>query len=195
MERMKKGFTLVELLIVIAIIAILAALLLPVLSRVIEKSRQGNCKSNLKQLFLGLAIYKQEFGDNIRYPDANGAGFLTRLYQHDTKDVGWKLYICPSTADTSNKGEDLKEIKNEDDDMTNACSYAGRKNGTAGVYPALIASENKALTTIASDDFDQPTGQELNHPKLANFLFLDGHVENIRIEHEDYDDYKDPLTN
>lgn len=53
----KKGFTLIELCIVIASIAILAALLLPILVRARENDARESCESNLKQIGLGLDQY------------------------------------------------------------------------------------------------------------------------------------------
>ena len=57
----RKAFTLVELLIVIAIIALLAAILFPAFSRARESARRSSCQSNLKQISLGLMQYAQEY--------------------------------------------------------------------------------------------------------------------------------------
>jgi prepilin-type N-terminal cleavage/methylation domain-containing protein/prepilin-type processing-associated H-X9-DG protein len=62
----RNGFTLVELLVVFAIIAILAAILFPVFARARENARRASCQSNLKQLGLAFAQYIQDY--DYKYP-------------------------------------------------------------------------------------------------------------------------------
>jgi len=57
----RTAFTLIELLVVIAIIAILVALLLPALSRAKGSVKSAVCRSNLKQIGIGLNLYVNEF--------------------------------------------------------------------------------------------------------------------------------------
>lgn len=55
----RHGFTLVELLVTIAVIGVLVALLVPGVLRSREASRNGSCKNNLRQIGLGLQIFAQ----------------------------------------------------------------------------------------------------------------------------------------
>ena len=61
------GFTLIELFVVIAIIAILAALLLPAVSRAKQSAQSAACKSNLGQMSLAMSMYLHDGG---KYPYA-----------------------------------------------------------------------------------------------------------------------------
>jgi prepilin-type N-terminal cleavage/methylation domain-containing protein len=66
----RRAFTLVELLVVVAIIGILVALLLPTLARAKQHAVRTRCLSNVKQFSLGLIIYAQENQD--QFPVAVG---------------------------------------------------------------------------------------------------------------------------
>jgi len=62
----RKGFSLVELLTVIAIIAILASIIFPVMGMVGNKARQNKCLTQLHEIGVAVQMFKQ---DNRQYPD------------------------------------------------------------------------------------------------------------------------------
>ncbi len=78
------GFTLVELLLVIAVIATLAAILLPVLSAAKKRGSQAVCINNQRQLALGMQIYIND--NNNDFP-----GIASRVYGYQPEDwIYWR---------------------------------------------------------------------------------------------------------
>lgn len=112
------AFTLMELLVVISIIAILASLLLPVLSAAKKRAGQAICINNLKQLGLGMQMYIDDHSDTFPGNASQHSGFQasdwiywrtnTAYPQVDKSpiaiamaDASPKLFRCPLDTDNT----------------------------------------------------------------------------------------------
>lgn len=124
----RKAFTLVELLVVIGIIAVLVAILLPVLSRAKEAAARAKCASNMRQLGIVFRQYHEDFkgflpcaghdpqcggvGNNRAWvawytTDAFAGSLLTKYL---SKGTTYKVLVCP-TDETSQRGRQTFNIK------------------------------------------------------------------------------------
>src|SRR5579864_5860352 len=86
----RTGFTLIDLLVVIAIIAILAAILFPVFAQAREQARAITCTSNLKQIGLATVMYVQDYDET--YP--SGWGWVTGN-QAVSSTTMWRVCLQP----------------------------------------------------------------------------------------------------
>jgi prepilin-type N-terminal cleavage/methylation domain-containing protein/prepilin-type processing-associated H-X9-DG protein len=105
-NRSRRGFTLVELLVVIGIIAILISLLLPALSRARDQAKSVQCMSNMRQIGLGMLSYTQAHQNSFPwyqdYTDGSAVPFLrywpgVLFHGGFIKDL--RIYLCPNLID------------------------------------------------------------------------------------------------
>lgn len=105
--KTKHAFTLIELLMVMAVVATLAALLLPSLARAKDRARRTECMGNLKQVSLALRFYGDDYADSlpvlpIPNPYPNGIGAYYKQLVKGYLGLGGlaspteRVFTCPS---------------------------------------------------------------------------------------------------
>ena len=121
---MKKGFTLIELMIVIAIIGILAAVAIPMYSDYTKKSRTAEVQQNLNEIVKMQLIWQE---------DPNG-GSKTNKYASNFKTLGFK----------TNVGKYASE----------ATACPGSAAPTSGEWPSVACGTFFGYNLVAVDNFD-----------------------------------------
>lgn len=190
-----RAFTLVEVLIVLCVIGILAAILLPVFVRVRDGARTTACASNLRQI--GLAIQTYVNDNNRYYPPGSlqGCGWVESIMPY-TRTPG--VFQCPASSyDTYQPGcPDAETI----DGITYyySGSYMMNALGTqlqGQLRDSRIRQPGRTILVIDGNSLRNAVGNapiegeaslrsmsvKFRHNNGSNVLFVDGHVKRLSI--------------
>lgn len=160
-RRKHNGFTLTELLAVIAIIGILIGLLLPAVQRVRESARRTDCSNSLRQL--GMAILNFESARQ-RFPPGTEIGYGT----------SWTTHVLPhceqgglyATLDLTDKGPEFDDYWDNSDANEAACSVA------VGLF--------KCPSEPAPSNFDLPSSHIENRAMTSYLAVATGNHGDLR---------------
>lgn len=175
------GFTLVELLVVMAIIAMLAGLLFPALVRAREQARRAACSGNMRQIGIGIGIYADDFAgcyppaNHWMAPGADKPGMLTAaVYPRYFDEL--TIFRCP--GDTQTHGPDAGDAS-----LGQSYPYMGlelaRYADILALFPPRL--QQVPLSTSSSADCMVLSDDSSNHASGSlrtggNVLYIDGHV-------------------
>jgi len=171
----KRGFTLVELMIVIAIIAILAAIILPVYLNARRTAEQADCKSNLRQLATALTMYATD-SDNM-YPLAIDAYWLAGPAWGDaiwTYAKNENVYNCKAAQVKAYRGVGTRLYRARDGYINYGYSYGINACDPAAQYYNFAMVPNGGPTTIWPAFMGQKTTTAVDDP-AGTILLGDGY--------------------
>lgn len=158
MMKKHRGFTLVELLVVLAIVAALAGIGIPLTRSVIGKSREASCLNNLRSLGVGLQSYLQDH--NNLMPELK-AGRASKTEEAPVLDVVLLPYLA--TADAFRCPADSKEFEKS------GCSYLWNSTQSGLPFTQLsffgIKDRPDRIPLIVDKDSWHPSG--------TNYLYAD----------------------
>jgi prepilin-type N-terminal cleavage/methylation domain-containing protein len=182
MQRSRRGFTLVELLVALSIVAVLISIMLPSFVRVREDARRTICVSNQKSIGVGLFTYSADNRDNgPQVMPRMGSTSPRTLLSRSGKPVNLgllrndsiadpKIFLCPSQ-----KKFNFRPLMNELDTHTIGGSYAYAVHLPAQENPRFGAIRHLSMV---SDDFVARLGDvgigEKSHRRGYNVLYTDG---------------------
>jgi prepilin-type N-terminal cleavage/methylation domain-containing protein len=149
--RVKRGFTLVELLVVVSVIGVLIALLLPAVQAARESARQMQCKNNLKQLALACHNYETAMsGLPLLYSSSSQLGWVTQVLPFVEQESVYARYdITLPWFDAVNSGVIAMEMG------VLECPSSPVPHIYTGTNPKFAGQSPNAMTTftVATTDY------------------------------------------
>jgi prepilin-type N-terminal cleavage/methylation domain-containing protein/prepilin-type processing-associated H-X9-DG protein len=181
-ERKRRCFTMIELLVVMTIISVLIALLLPTLQSIREMARGAKCKSNLRQIALGLQMYVNDHQGYLPWcitwwwnaADANMAG--SEVYFTDVMIPylgGSNFSPAPVFLDPGVKDEWVRTLNFH---YANNFWYMSGIDIGQSPRQADSAKEPPRCWTVKCAGDNAWTAAQWPHQGTYNVAFLDGHV-------------------
>lgn len=201
----QKKFTLIELLVVISIIAILAGMLLPALSKAREKSKAIFCANNLGSIHKAFTLYMADWDDHIFWgTDTNPAYYMDR-YVYGGRSTGntysgaqgdlFEHYVPRPLNEYVNNNLDVFRCPKDTTPLA-AWNNSPKYEQVGNSYSFNWYFRNKKISRIKRPStlilFTDATAVEKDfswhHNKRNNVCFFDGHLDFIEVPTQSKDD-------